>query len=92
MALRAGGFLCGGTSRVPGITALAEAIFHMNVVIGHASAISGLTKTLDEPEFATAIGLVKYGALQQSKSHAHPTLWSSIKEFIKKLFALLRLP
>jgi cell division ATPase FtsA len=79
--LRAGVFLCGGTSRVPGIATLAEAILHMQVTLGHASAISGLTKTLDEPEFATAIGLVKYGALQQHKSRAHSSLWSVIREF-----------
>ena len=88
--LRAGVFLCGGTSRVPGIAALAEEIFHLNVTIGHASAISGLAKTLDEPEFATAIGLVKYGALQQSKPVVHLSLWASIKELIKTLVALLR--
>jgi cell division protein FtsA len=62
--LRAGVFLCGGTSRVPGIVTLAENVFQMNVTIGHASAVSGLTAALDQPEFAAAIGLVKYGSLK----------------------------
>ena len=86
--LRAGVFLCGGTSRVPGIATLAEAILHMQVTLGYSSAISGLSKTLDEPEFATAIGLVKYGALQQGKSRAHPSIWNRIKDAIKKLLSL----
>lgn len=65
--LRAGVLLCGGTSRAPGIVPLAENIFQMNVVPGHASAISGLTTALDQPEFAAAIGLVKYGSLKSRK-------------------------
>jgi cell division protein FtsA len=65
--LRAGVVLCGGTSRAPGIVSLAENIFQMNVVPGHASAISGLTTALDQPEFAAAIGLVKYGSLKSRK-------------------------
>ena len=63
--LRAGVFLCGGGSRVPGIVPLAENVFQMNVTLGKASAISGLTAALDQPEFATAIGLVKYGSLKK---------------------------
>ena len=62
--LRSGVFLCGGGSRVPGITKLAENIFQMNVAQGHASAISGLTTALDQPEFCAAIGLAKYGSLK----------------------------
>ena len=88
--LRAGVFLCGGTSRVAGIATLAENIFQMKVTIGHAGDISGMANTLKEPEFATAIGLVKYGALQQRNSLARPSLWAFIKEFIKKLITLLR--
>ena len=63
--LRAGVFLCGGGSRVPGIVALAENVFQMNVTLGKATAISGLTAALDQPEFAAAIGLVKYGSLKK---------------------------
>ena len=63
--LRAGVFLCGGGSRVSGIVPLAENVFQMNVTPGKASAISGLTSALDQPEFATAIGLVKFGSLKK---------------------------
>jgi len=64
--LRAGVFLCGGTSRIPGLVTLAENVFQMNVTPGHVCAINGLATKLDQPEFATAIGLVKFGALKQS--------------------------
>ncbi len=65
--LRAGVFLCGGGSRVPDLNRLAENIFQMNVTAGHAGALSGLATTLDQPEFAAAIGLVKYGSLKNRK-------------------------
>ena len=65
--LRAGVFLCGGTSRVPGIVKLAENVFQMNVTLGHAGAVSGLTTALDQPEFCAAIGLAKYGSLKNRR-------------------------
>jgi cell division protein FtsA len=80
--LRAGIFLCGGGSRVPGIVTLAENVFQMNVAPGHATAISGLTAALDQPEFAAAIGLVKYGSLKNNRRRAQ-------RPFLKGLFGRL---
>jgi cell division protein FtsA len=65
--LRAGVFICGGGSRVPGIHKLAEQIFDMPATLGRTNSISGLKSALDQPEFATAIGLVKYGSFQHKK-------------------------
>ena len=65
--LRAGVFLCGGGSRIPHIQNLAERVFQLPVTVGKTSTISGLKAALDQPEFATAIGLVKYGSFQQKK-------------------------
>ena len=65
--LRAGVFLCGGGARVPQIAALAEQIFQMPVTIARTNSISGLKSALDQPEFAAAIGLVKFGSFQQRK-------------------------
>jgi cell division protein FtsA len=80
--LRAGVFLCGGGSRVPGIVKLAENVFQMNVAPGHATAVSGLTAALDQPEFAAAIGLVKYGSLKHHRRRAG-------QPFLKGLFGRL---
>jgi cell division protein FtsA len=88
--LRAGVLLCGGGAHVPGIVALAEKIFQMNVAVGHAGGVSGLARSLDEPEFATAIGLVKYGALRQRKPAVRLSWWVRIKELVKRLIALMR--
>ena len=85
--LRAGVFLCGGGSRVPGLVTLAENVFQMNVAPGHASAISGLTTALDQPEFATAIGLVKFGSLKNRKRGVRPSLVSGIKGVFGKILS-----
>jgi len=65
--LRAGVVLCGGGARIPGIQQLAERIFRLPAFLGKTSSIAGLKSALDQPEFATAIGLVKFGSFQQKK-------------------------
>lgn len=65
--LRGGVFICGGGARIPQIEVLAERIFHLPASLGRTNSINGLKSALDQPEFATAIGLVKYGSLQQKR-------------------------
>ena len=65
--LRAGVFLCGGGARIPHIAKLGRQIFDLPVAVAKTNAISGLTSALDQPEFATAIGLAKFGSFQQGK-------------------------
>jgi len=84
--LRAGVVLCGGGSRVSGIVPLAENIFQMNVIPGHACAISGLTTALDQPEFAAAIGLVKFGSLKNRRREGRSFLPRSLKDVVGKLW------
>jgi cell division protein FtsA len=62
--VRAGVVLCGGGSRIPGITELASHVFGLPVSAGQTTTINGLAQALDQPEFATAIGLVKFGSFQ----------------------------
>jgi cell division protein FtsA len=65
--LRAGVVICGGGARIPGIQQLAERIFRLPALLGKTSSIAGLKSALDQPEFAAAIGLVKFGSFQQKK-------------------------
>jgi cell division protein FtsA len=65
--IRSGVFICGGGARIPGILTLAERTFQMPASLGKANSISGIKSALDQPEFATAIGLVKFGSFQQKK-------------------------
>ena len=82
--LRAGAFLCGGGARTPQLAVLAERVLQMPVSIGKSNSISGLKSALDQPEFATAIGLVKVGSSQQRKRS--PRKWPvDIKETFKQM-------
>jgi cell division protein FtsA len=78
--LRAGVLICGGGARIPGIQKIAERIFQLPASIGKANSISGLKSALDQPEFATAIGLVKFGSFQQKKKSSHGTFKQVIKQ------------
>jgi cell division protein FtsA len=80
--LRAGVFVCGGGARIPGIQTLAGNIFQLPAFPGKTNSISGLKSALDQPEFATAIGLVKFGSLQ---TKAKPS--GGFTDGIKKTFA-----
>ncbi|MGI8966176.1 MAG: hypothetical protein ACR2H1_08845, partial [Limisphaerales bacterium] len=65
--LRAGIFICGGGARILRIQNLAEKIFNLSAHLGKTNSINGLKSALDQPEFATAIGLVKFGSIQQKR-------------------------
>src|SRR2546427_10805388 len=80
--LRAGAFLCGGGSRIPQIAKLAEEVLQMTVTVGRTNSISGLKSALDQPEFATAIGLVKFGSFQQRKKSSGGSFKQVLKQTI----------
>jgi cell division protein FtsA len=84
--LRAGAFLCGGTSRMPGIAAVAERILRLPVTLGRTNSISGLKSALDQPEFATGIGLVKFGSFQQRRKAAKGSFAEGIKSTFGQFF------
>jgi cell division protein FtsA len=84
--LRAGVFICGGGARVPQIQTLAERVFHMPVSLGKATSLNGLKSALDQPEFTTAIGLVKFGSFQQKKRHDGNLISRSFRGALSGLF------
>ena len=84
--LRAGVFLSGGGARIPQIAKLAEHVLGLPVCLGKTSSISGLKSALDQPEFATAIGLVKFGSFQQRKRAARATLAEGIRTTLGQFF------
>jgi cell division protein FtsA len=68
--IRAGVFLCGGGARIPGIQKLAEDVFELPALVGKTNCLSGLRSALEQPEFVTGIGLVKFGSFEQQKRFA----------------------
>jgi cell division protein FtsA len=83
--LRAGVSLCGGGARIPQISQLAEQIFQMSVSVGKTNSVSGLKSALDQPEFAAAIGLVKFGSFKTRKRENKSLLTQGIKGVFGKL-------
>ena len=84
--LRAGVLICGGGANIPGIHKLAERVFQMPATLGRTSSISGLKSALDQPEFAAAIGLVRFGSFQQKKKKAGGSVARGLKETFGQFF------
>ena len=58
----AGVVLTGGTSQIMGIQELAEQIFGVPTRVGYPTGVGGLTDVVDSPKYATAVGLLLFGA------------------------------
>lgn len=84
--LRAGVVLCGGGSRIQHIQRLAERVFGLPVSIGHTRSVSGMVAALDQPEFATAIGLVRFGSFQQDQGRRGGGIASRLARTLGGLF------
>jgi cell division protein FtsA len=52
----------GGSSLLPGVPEIMEQVFNMPARIGYPSNIGGLKEIVNSPMYATAVGLVLYGA------------------------------
>ncbi len=59
--LGAGVVLTGGSSRLEGLTELAEEVFHKPVRIGKPRKVRGLSEMVDNPTCSTGVGLLIYG-------------------------------
>jgi cell division protein FtsA len=63
--INSGMVITGGTALLDGIAEVSESIFNLPVRIGRPSGISGLTDVVNNPMYATGVGLVIYGARNQ---------------------------
>ena len=85
----AGIVLTGGSSKMEGVVELAEEIFHMPVSIGKPKNVSGLADIVRNPIYATAVGLLQYGAAQGDRAGrpaaaeaAGDSMWSKVKQWL----------
>jgi cell division protein FtsA len=54
--------ITGGSALLDGITDVAESVFHLPVRLGQPRGISGLVDVVNNPMYATGVGLLLYGA------------------------------
>ena len=88
----AGVVLTGGTALIQGCQELAEQIFNMPTRLGYPRNVGGLKDVVNNPKFATAVGLLFYGAEKEGgESRFHNTTsetntFNSILGRMKKWF------
>jgi cell division protein FtsA len=59
--IAAGYVLTGGTSKMEGVVEFAEEVFQMQVRIANPIEIQGLKEYVNDPSYATVVGLLHYG-------------------------------
>ncbi|MBI5388395.1 MAG: cell division protein FtsA [Verrucomicrobia bacterium] len=87
--VRAGVVICGGSANIPDVLRMAENVFQVPAYKGRTTAMSGTKAALDQPEFATAIGLVRFGAQQgraRKRRAIDDLIPRRVKETIEQLF------
>lgn len=77
--LVAGIVLTGGASKAEGIIELAERVFKIPVRLGMPQHVTGLPSVMNNPIYATGVGLLLYGMRQQSDIQRDALAQASIK-------------
>ena len=57
----------GGSALLPGVPEIVEQVFNMPARIGYPDNIGGLKEIVNSPMYATAVGLVLYGAKERKR-------------------------
>ena len=76
----AGVVVTGGGAHMRGIRELAEKVFRLPCAMGRMHGVSGLASATEGPEYATAVGLVRYGFKTASQKT------SRLERFLGRLF------
>jgi cell division protein FtsA len=91
--LSGGVVITGGSTLLEGMPEMAEFIFELPVKRGLPLGIGGLKDVVNSPKFATAVGLLKYGARNSGRSrfsirdkNIYDKVRGSMRTWIKDLF------
>ncbi|HUP18549.1 MAG TPA: cell division protein FtsA [Gemmatimonadota bacterium] len=87
----AGLVLTGGASALPGTAELAEHTFDLPVRIGYPLGVTGLMDSVDDPRFATGVGLVLYAKDRNKEELSFSGrddegLWNRVLDRMKEWF------
>ncbi len=66
-AMASGVVLTGGSAILDGATDVAESVFNLPARMGKPRGISGLVDVVNNPMYATGVGLVLYGVQDRTK-------------------------
>jgi cell division protein FtsA len=91
--IAAGYVLTGGAAKMEGVVEFAEEVFQMPVRLASPLAVQGLKEYVDDPRYATVVGLVHYGmqahksgTKENKKSVGVTDLWSRLHAWFKGEF------
>lgn len=91
--IAAGYVLTGGTAKMEGVVEFAEEVFQMPVRLASPLAVQGLKEYVDDPMYATVVGLLHYGmqahksgTKENQKSAGVKGLWSRLHAWFKGEF------
>lgn len=84
-AIASGIVITGGTSMMKGIPNLGETVFNMPVRIGVPRDIDGLLQVVENPRYATGIGLLKIGRDDLEKQLNYKLNGNSLSQILKTI-------
>ena len=91
--IAAGYVLTGGTAKMEGVEEFAEEVFQMPIRIASPIAVQGLKEYVDDPSYATVVGLLHYGMQahesglkDNNKVEGAAGLWSRLHSWFKGEF------
>lgn len=82
--IAAGIVLTGGASKVEGAVELAERVFKVPVRMGSPQNVTGLIDVINNPIFATGVGLLLYG-MQQRDNQREALTQTSLKNLLARM-------
>lgn len=89
--IAAGIVLTGGSAKMEGAVEFAEELFHVPVRVGAPLNVKGLSEYVEDPTFATVVGLLQYGkeelaAKQSNDARNSESYWQRIQSWFKGEF------
>jgi cell division protein FtsA len=88
--ISSGVVVTGGSAELDGITEIAEQVFNAPCRVGYPQNIGGLVEVVNKPMYATAVGLVLYGAKRSKEGKKFrirdTNIFSRVTERMKKWF------
>jgi cell division protein FtsA len=88
--INSGVVITGGSAELPGVPEIAEQIFNVPARTGYPQGINGLVEIVNKPMYATAVGLVLYGARRAKEGKKFrirdSNIFGRVMERMKKWF------
>lgn len=83
--IASGVVITGGTSMMKNINEAATKVFNMSVRTGYPRDISGLSQIIENPRYATAVGLLKRGKIDFEKNKRQKIDGNSIVQILHRM-------